>query len=91
MRLRSMSVLVLMAVTNLAHAQCENSESNALSAAEALLNRSQTEAINTELAAIRAASRGESNSVFFIDIFGGLMPIPNRFVPFARSPGEFHE
>jgi hypothetical protein len=87
---------------HLAHGQCGNDDDNAASRTEGEpgtaiaaivetnFDRARAAAIDDELAAIRASSRGESDSVFFIDIFGGLMPIPDRFVPFARSPGEFH-
>lgn len=100
--MRSISLLVLIVVPHLVHAQCENDEDNTPSRAEGVvgtvieaivettIDKARTEAIDAELAAIRASGHGESESVFFIDIFDGYMPIPNRFVPFASSPGQFN-
>lgn len=96
--MRSIGLLVLMVMPHLAQGQCENSEGDASSRAEgtpgsiieASVERARAEAMNAELAAIQASSRGESEAVFFVDIFDGLMPIPNRFVPLARSPGQFN-
>jgi hypothetical protein len=54
--------------------------------------RQESEARGTiEARAVRDVLSGAANSVFFIDIFGGMMPVPNRFVPFAREPDSFND
>jgi hypothetical protein len=42
-----------------------------------------------EARAVRDVVKGNSVGVFFVDIFNGLMPIPTRFVQFAREPGSW--